>query len=101
MFYVRVVSCFVFGEYVVGAIPPIVSVLMWVHKEYRVLVCISIATVRPKTEREIYNKQGPDFDDMSSFFPCDIDDATQYWIWRAGSKNSYFVVHCFVILYCF
>ena len=23
-------------------------------------------------------KQGPDFDDMSSFFPCEIDDAIQY-----------------------
>ena len=22
--------------------------------------------------------QGPDFDDMSSFFPCEIDDAIQY-----------------------
>ena len=25
-----------------------------------------------------YNYQGPDFDDMSSFFPCEIDDANQY-----------------------
>ena len=24
------------------------------------------------------NYQGPDFDDMSSFFPCEIDDAIQY-----------------------
>ena len=24
------------------------------------------------------NIQGPDFDDMSSFFPCEIDDAIQY-----------------------
>ena len=24
------------------------------------------------------DKQGPDFDDMSSFFPCEIDDAIQY-----------------------
>ena len=23
-------------------------------------------------------EQGPDFDDMSSFFPCEIDDAIQY-----------------------
>ena len=23
------------------------------------------------------NHQGPDFDDMSSFFPCEIDDAIQ------------------------
>ena len=27
--------------------------------------------------RTIIN-QGPDFDDMSSFFPCEIDDAIQY-----------------------
>ena len=25
----------------------------------------------------VYN-QGPDFDDMSSFFPCEIDNAIQY-----------------------
>ena len=25
-----------------------------------------------------YNNQGPDFDDMSSFFPYEIDDAIQY-----------------------
>ena len=37
--------------------------------------------------------QGLEFDDMSSFFPCEIDDAT--WIWRAESKNSYFIVHFF------
>ena len=24
------------------------------------------------------HKQGPDFDDMSSFFPCEIYDAIQY-----------------------
>ena len=23
-------------------------------------------------------QQGPDFDDMSSFFPCEIDDVIQY-----------------------
>ena len=23
-------------------------------------------------------KQGPDFDDISSLFPCEIDDAIQY-----------------------
>jgi len=26
---------------------------------------------------EISYQQGPDFDDMSSFFPCKIDDAIQ------------------------
>ena len=25
-----------------------------------------------------YHSQGPDFDDISSFFPCEIDDAIQY-----------------------
>ena len=25
-----------------------------------------------------YNHQGPDFDDISCFFPCEIDDAIQY-----------------------
>ena len=24
------------------------------------------------------DNQGPNFDDMSSFFPCEIDDAVQY-----------------------
>ena len=24
------------------------------------------------------HNQGPDFDDMSSFYPCKIDDAIQY-----------------------
>ena len=28
--------------------------------------------------RSIASNQGPDFDDMSSFFPCEIDDAIQY-----------------------
>ena len=32
--------------------------------------------VLPSTSRHYH--QGPDFDDMSSFFPCEIDDATQY-----------------------
>jgi hypothetical protein len=31
--------------------------------------------------------QGLDFDDMSSFFSCEIDNA--------GFKNSYFIVHFF------
>ena len=28
--------------------------------------------------QQIPHKQGPDFDDMSSFFPCKTDDAIQY-----------------------
>ena len=26
----------------------------------------------------MYDFQGSDFDDISSFFPCEIDDASQY-----------------------
>jgi hypothetical protein len=26
----------------------------------------------------VCHKHGPDFDDMSSFFPCEIEDAIQY-----------------------
>ena len=33
--------------------------------------------VNTHTHRYIYN-QGSDFDDMSYFFPCEIDDAIQY-----------------------
>ena len=39
---------------------------------------------------------GPDFDDMSSFFPCEIDDAIQYINLGYGvqaPKNSYVIVH--------
>ena len=37
------------------------------------------------------DNQGPDFDDMSSLFPCEIDDAIQY-------INLGYVMICFVIL---
>ena len=33
----------------------------------------------------ITNNQGLDFDDMSSIFPCEIDDATQYIILGYGA----------------
>ena len=43
------------------------------------------------------NDQGPDFNDMSSFFPCEIDDAIQYinlgYGARAPKIVSYFIVH--------
>ena len=32
----------------------------------------------PGTRQLIPDHQGPDFDDMSSFFPCEIDDVIQY-----------------------
>ena len=50
------------------------------------------------------NDQGPDFDDMSFLFPCEIDDAIQYIHLGYGeqaSENSYFIVLFFVILCCF
>ena len=37
----------------------------------------SVTTVTSVANDKGYN-QGPDFDDMSSFFPCEIDDAIQY-----------------------
>ena len=39
--------------------------------------------------------QGPDFDDMSSFFPCEIDDAIQYINLGYGAQAPKIV-----ILYC-
>ena len=41
------------------------------------------------------NNQGPDFDDMSSFFPCEIDDAIQYINLGYGAQATKIV-----ILYC-
>ena len=38
---------------------------------------ISIMSIVSYQQINSYN-QGPDFDDMSSFFPCEIDDAIQY-----------------------
>ena len=32
----------------------------------------------PLTHYYEYNDQGPEFDDILSFFPCEIDDAIQY-----------------------
>jgi hypothetical protein len=48
------------------------------------------------------DQQGPDFDDMSSFFPYEIDDLIQYINLGYGAKvpKSYSIVHLFVIL-CF
>ena len=36
--------------------------------------------------------QGPDFDDMSSFFPCKIDDAIQYINLGYGAQASKIVI---------
>ena len=36
--------------------------------------------------------QGPDFDDMSSFFPCQIDDAIQYINLAYGAQAPKIVI---------
>ena len=38
------------------------------------------------------NDQGPDFDDMSSFFPCKIDDVIQYINRGYGSQAPKIVI---------
>ena len=46
------------------------------------------------------DQQDLDFDNMSSFFPCEIGVAIQYINPGYGVqalKNSYFIVHFFVI----
>ena len=53
---------------------------------------------------KVSQNQDPDFDDMSSFFPCEIDDAIQYINLGYGEqapKIVFFIVHFFVILCCF
>ena len=39
------------------------------------------------------NQQGPDFDDMSSFFPCEIDDAIQYINLGYGAQAPKIVIY--------
>ena len=38
------------------------------------------------------NKQGQDFDDMSYFFPCEIDDAIQYINLEYGTQAPKIVI---------
>ena len=38
------------------------------------------------------HKQGPDFDDISSFFPCEIDDAIQYINLEYGAQVPKIVI---------
>ena len=38
------------------------------------------------------DNQSPEFDDMSSFFPCEIDDAIQYINLGYGGKASKIVI---------
>ena len=40
----------------------------------------------------IIHKHGPDFDDMSSFFPCEIDDPIQYIYLGYGVKAPKIVI---------
>ena len=37
-----------------------------------------IVPINKKGNKMDCNNQGPDFDEMSSFFPCKIDDVIQY-----------------------
>ena len=46
-------------------------------------------------ERKLANirdKKGSDFDDMSSFFPCEIDDAIQYINLGYGAQTLKIVI---------
>jgi hypothetical protein len=46
--------------------------------------------------------QGPDFDDMSSFFPCETDDAIKYINLGYGVQDSKVVIlEFFVNLFYF
>ena len=50
----------------------------------------------PRRITSLRYNQAPDFDDMSSFFPCEVDDAIQYINLGYGaqaSKNMNFIVH--------
>ena len=56
-------------------------------------------SIKNKTEKtDLYNKyshgddQGPDSDDMSSFFPCGIDDAIQYINLGCGARDPKMVI---------
>ena len=40
----------------------------------------------------VSKNQGPDFDDMSSFFPCEIDDAIQYINFGYGAQAPKIVI---------
>ena len=44
-----------------------------------------------------FYQQGPDFDDMSSFFPCEIDDAIQYINLGYGAQAPKIVILYFII----
>ena len=40
------------------------------------------------------HEQGPDFDDMSSIFPCEVDDAIQYINLGHGAQTPKIVIFC-------
>ena len=52
-----------------------------------------------RTRYFIHIDQGMDFVDMSSFFPCEIDDAVQYINLGYGAQapKTYFIVHFFIL----
>ena len=48
--------------------------------------------------------QGPDFDDMSSFFPCEIDDAIQYiklQYVNIGQARKIVILKCMIVILCY
>ena len=48
------------------------------------------------------HNQGPDFDDMSSFFPCEIGDAIQYINLGYGAQTPKIVIlKCIVSSFVF
>ena len=40
----------------------------------------------------VSNNQGPDFDDMSSFFPCEIDNAIQHINLGYGAQTPKIII---------
>jgi len=48
------------------------------HKYSPYRRCVACINIMNEIICIVCDEQGPDFDDMSSFFPCEIDDAIQY-----------------------
>ena len=54
--------------------------------------CQNTGECHPVSSGVMCNQQGPDFDDMSSFFPCEIDDAIQYINLGYGAQDPKIVI---------
>ena len=55
-------------------------------------VNIVFCRVTPNHNFFMPHHQGPDFDDMSSFFPCEVDDAIQYINFGYGAQAPKMVI---------